>query len=526
MHLLQAQPGEIADGTEPVDPQQTPADLVVISAADTELAALSAARAELEPAAPSLRLASLGWLTHPFSVDLYLDQTACRSRLVVARVLGGEAYWPYGLEQFAARLRAAGVLFAALPGDDKPDESLFAASSVDREDCQRLWAYLVEGGPANARAFLIHCRRLLGEGEPAPAPAPLLRAGLYWPGAEGALDLDGLRRLQPNPDAPVVALVFYRALLQGAGLQPINRMIKALLAEGLAPLPVFVASLKDPVSAATLSSLFAARPPDLTLNATSFAAGALQPQGGVGAARPATPLDAGGRPVLQLVLSGGAEAAWEEGARGLSARDIAMNVALPEIDGRVLSRAVSFKGEAYRDEATECPIAAYRARGDRIVFAAKLARAWAALGRKPAAQKRVALVLANYPTKDGRLANGVGLDTPASAAHLLAVLKSAGYGVQNAPADGAALMETLLSGPTNWRADRAERRGGEVFALSDYRAAYIDLPYAFRQQVEARWGPPERDPFVEGEGLPARRPPLRRGRAGAAAGSRLRCRPD
>ena len=41
-----------------------------------------------------------------------------------------------------------------------------------------------------------------------------------------------------------------------------------------------------------------------------------------------------------------------------------MNVALPEVDGRILSRAISFKGEAYFDEATECPIAAYRARGD------------------------------------------------------------------------------------------------------------------------------------------------------------------
>ena len=71
MHLLAAQPGEISDGTEPVDPAQDPADVVFVSAADAELAALSAARARLEEAgeAPSLRLASLGWLAHPYSVD-------------------------------------------------------------------------------------------------------------------------------------------------------------------------------------------------------------------------------------------------------------------------------------------------------------------------------------------------------------------------------------------------------------------------------------------------------------------------
>ncbi|MEM6906414.1 MAG: cobaltochelatase subunit CobN, partial [Pseudomonadota bacterium] len=123
MHLLLAQPGQVTDGVEAVDLAQTPGDIVVLSAADTELAALAAARATLaEP--QELRLASLLHLGHPMSVDMYLDQTATRSRLVIARVLGGEGYWAYGLEQFAARLGAAGIPFAALPGDDKPDAAL------------------------------------------------------------------------------------------------------------------------------------------------------------------------------------------------------------------------------------------------------------------------------------------------------------------------------------------------------------------------------------------------------------------
>ena len=134
MHLLAARPGDITDGTEPVDPDQSPADVIFISAADTELAALSRARAGLADAAPDLRLAQLGWLKHPYAVDLYLDKTATKSRLVIARLLGGRAYWTYGLDEFSARLRQAGVLFAALPGDDKPDEALRAASTVEDED--------------------------------------------------------------------------------------------------------------------------------------------------------------------------------------------------------------------------------------------------------------------------------------------------------------------------------------------------------------------------------------------------------
>ena len=129
MHLLAATPGAINDGTEPVDLGQTPADVVIISAADTELAALSDARSQMNNP-PTLRLANMMHLTHPMSVDLHLDDCATKSRLVIARVLGGAGYWKYGLTQYAARLHAAGIPFAALPGDDKPDPELRALSTV------------------------------------------------------------------------------------------------------------------------------------------------------------------------------------------------------------------------------------------------------------------------------------------------------------------------------------------------------------------------------------------------------------
>jgi len=491
MHLLLAQPGEISDGSEAVDLGQTPADVIVITAADTELAALSEARGTLGEEAPSLRLASLLHLAHPMSVDLYLDQTATRAKLVIARVLGGEGYWSYGLEQFAARLAQAGVAFAALPGDDKPDEALRRASTVDEDDWHALWAYFVEGGPENA-ANLLRMTGAMARGEAVrpDAARPLLRAGVYWPGA-GIASLDAARE-HWRDGAPVVPVVFYRALLQGAGLHPVNRLVRALLQEGMNPLPVFVASLKDPVSAATLAALFEQAPPSVVLNATGFAVSSPQ-----SATHAPTPLDAPGAPVLQVIFSGGTEEAWASGLSGLGARDIAMNVALPEIDGRVLTRAVSFKGEAYFDEATECRIAAYRAVGDRIAFTAALAANWARLGAKANAEKRVGIILANYPNKDGRLANGVGLDTPQSCVDMLAVLAGAGYAVEGAPADPATLMAAIQTGPTNWLADRAWREGGEVLSLDAYRAFFETLPWEMRRSIEERWGAPEDDPFID-----------------------------
>lgn len=489
MHLLAATPGNIDDGKEPVDLGQTPADIVVVSAADTELAALSQARAEMD-GAPSLRLASLMNLLHPMSVDLHLDDCATKSRIVIARVLGGKGYWQYGLEQYSARLHDAGVHFIALPGDDKPDEELRAASSIKGADYDALWSYLVEGGPENATNFLRYAAALLDGSEKPPAAAPLLRAGIYWPGS-GQSNLTDVKEMWTQ-GAATVPIVFYRALVQGAGLNPINRLTKALLRAGLNPLPVFVASLKDPVSVATLETLFSETKPEVILNCTSFAVGSAHD--GTSAANPLAASFANNAPVFQVVLAGSSEEAWSGGLTGLSARDIAMNVALPEVDGRILSRAISFKGQAYFDEATECPIANYQSRGDRIDFVAQLAANWVSLRRTEADNRKVALILANYPNKDGRLANGVGLDTPAGTAHAMSLMAGAGY--RTMPPSARDLMDRITAGPTNWLTDRADKTGGERLALSDYQTAFDALPWDVKQQIIDRWGAPEDDPFV------------------------------
>ena len=133
------------------------------------------------------------------------------------------------------------------------------------------------------------------------------------------------------------------------------------------------------------------------------------------------------------MFSGGDEGSWRDGTRGLGPRDLAMNVALPEIDGRILSRAVSFKAPLGRDPETEADLVGYRPVADRVAFVADLARNWARLRAKPPAERRVAIVLANYPNRDGRIGNGVGLDTPASAVAILKALREAGYRTGDMP---------------------------------------------------------------------------------------------
>jgi cobaltochelatase CobN len=490
MHLLAALPGTIADGSAAVDLAQTPGDIVVLSSADTELALLASAQAlrrAQDPAAPSVRLAPILRLGHNFSVDLYME-TVARAQLVIARVLGGSAYWRYGIERLVETCSTSHIPLALLPGDDKPDPELAERSSVASDSRSRLWRYLVEGGPANAGNFLRYAASLFGRDTTWAEPAPLLRAGFYWP--DRALpSLDDIAAEWPGEPAPakaaggVVPIVFYRALVQSGNTAPVDALVRALSARRLRPFPIFVQSLKEGESATLLGAAFAAHPPAVILNATGFS---------VRAGAGDDPLEAADCPVLQVVFSGGDEASWRAGSRGLAASDLAMSVALPEIDGRILTRAVSFKAPLGRDPETEVDLVGYRPVADRIAVVADLARNWARLRERPAAERRVALVLANYPGRDGHIGNGVGLDTPASALAILWALAEAGYRVEDIPDDAEALIRRLTAGPTN--ADPGAP-AEETFSLAEYSSILATLPSSVQQAVAGRWGPAERDPF-------------------------------
>ncbi|MGI9384683.1 MAG: cobaltochelatase subunit CobN, partial [Methyloligellaceae bacterium] len=485
MHLLKAQVGGIEDGSEPVDLSQSPGDIVLLTSADTEISGLARAKRQLGDEVPSLRLASLLQLTHNFSVDLYVERTLQRARLIVLRLLGGPSYWRYGLDEVVRLARGSGIKLAVVPGTPYPDPVLDAYATLPKEDCDRLWSYLVEGGPENYENFLRYGAHLLGEAEAPASARPLPKAGLYWPG-ETHPDLDALRGHWTD-GAPVAAIVFYRALIQAGDLAAVDELAEGLRQDGINALPVYVTSLKDGVAAEALQALFADADPDVVLNLTAFAVA--KP----GADWTGTPLDHHGAPVFQVVLAGSNEAGWLSNPRGLSARDIAMNVSLPEIDGRILSRAISFKAERTYDKATETSLAAHAPRPDRVAFVARLARNWTRLRRTPANQRRVAVVLSNYPSSDGRIANGVGLDTPAGTLALLDAMRDADYPVEDLPSSGDALIRLLQSGPTNAGVTGREIR--ETLSRAQYDEAFDALPARLRAQMRDRWGEPEGDNF-------------------------------
>jgi len=487
LHVLATRPGGYAAGDGVVDLGQTPGELVILSAADTDLLLLAGAQEALPADAPSLRLASLLALRSNASVDLYFDAVLRHARLVVVALMGGSSYWPYGVDRLLEAARESGTELVFVPGDDTPDPELERLSSAPPEVGQRVWRYLREGGADNAVALLRYLgARFFARGqEPEPA-RELPRVALYHPEC-GATELERWRE-DWRAGAPVAGLLFYRAHLQAGNLAAFDGLIAKLVEAGLNPLPIALASLKEAECRAAVQQLLARASADIILNTTGFSVSSPED--------PASELGLFGLgvPVLQVIVSGGTVEDWRAGLSGLLPRDLAMNVVLPEIDGRIITRAVSFKGLARRSQRTQAQVTQYQLEPERAAFVAELAARWVELARTPAAERRVALVLANYPARDGRIGNGVGLDTPASALAILKAMAGSGYATGELPGSSAELMARLLSQVTNEPHLLDTRPALQSLALEEYQAFLASLPAELGQAIEQRWGPVESDP--------------------------------
>ncbi len=500
MHRLAAIPGGWNADTEGVIfVAQTPAPVVFLTAADTDIQVLSAAVTQLPEDFPGLRVTNLLQLQQQLSIDTYAEEVLAQAEVIVLRLLGGRAYWSYGLEVVKATVEQTGGYLIVLPGDDRPDPDLISHSTVPLRVANQVWRYLTEGGVENIRnALKFIADNCLGKNYQPPAPVSVPKVGRYDFISETRF-FEKAGDFAPFP-TPKIGILFYRAHYLAGNMAPIDALCAALAKRGLDPVPLFVSSLRDYDVQAEILSYF----PDIQviLNTTGFALA----QESVSSSQSHSQsneqnypkssnnisfwqqLDV---PVLQVILSSGTEEQWRAGFPGLSPRDLAMNVALPEVDGRIISRAISFKTDQTQDNKIETPVVVYQPLRDRIEFVADLAKNWVKLRQTPPEKRRIALILANYPTRDGRLANGVGLATPASCVEILKALQKAGYFVSDIPADGDELITRLTTGVTNDPEGQTFRPVWQQLPQAEYQSYFSTLPPEVQAQMSDRWPNPD-----------------------------------
>ncbi len=460
MHLLVRDGATLDDQAQAVDLGQTAADLVFLSFSDADLAGFAGSWQRM-PERPTLRLASLARLRHPMSVDLYVEQVITGARCVVVRLLGGLDYWRYGVEELRHVCAAQGIAFVVVPGDGLEDGRLVALSTVDAAAVARMDGFLRHGGAANLDATLRLATALAGlAADDGAMPRPVEAAG------EHALGL--------ATQDPLAVIVFYRSHLLADDVAPITALAEALAARGLGVRALFVSSLKDPAAAGVIAERLAAWRPAVVLNATLFSAW----REGAGAT-----LEATGAPVLQTVLAVGGEAAWRAGFRGLSQTDLAMQVVLPELDGRLLTSAISFKAAEDEIPGLGFSRSVNRPHAEGIALAADRAAGWARLAETPAGERRVAIVLSDYPGAGGQTGHAVGLDSFASLTAILGLLQGAGY--TTTPDTAPRLTEALCTAPA-----------APFLTRAAYLRLFASLPEPTRTAILAAWGPPDSDPAL------------------------------
>src|SRR6516165_10129394 len=154
MHIVFRESHGLEETATPVDLGQNPADLVVLSFSDSDLAAFAAGWRRGRAKLPTLRLANLIALRHPLSVDTYLERTLSQARGILVRLIGGESYWAYGIAAVHQLAKERGIALAVLPADGRDDPRLDALSTLPRSTLRRLRVLCDAGGAIAAQVAL------------------------------------------------------------------------------------------------------------------------------------------------------------------------------------------------------------------------------------------------------------------------------------------------------------------------------------------------------------------------------------
>lgn len=394
MHRLSSLPGADTDGPISYVEQPT-APVLFLTSASSDISALARVLdTQTQPLwQDGIRALPLDALSHPAQIDHYLALCTDKTQLIVIRLLGGRGHWSYGLEQCCSWLaNQKGRQLLVLAGTQDQDSELHPLSSQPEPFCDAMARLLREGGADNLQRWL---------------------DGLEWilstaSGETSAIDAPSLTlTASPDPDpydwrqeeGSNIGVLFYRAHRQSADVHWCDVLLETLRAHGLAPKALWVSSLRDPAVQRAVKDLYRQQAVELVITSTSFASVQFS-EAGLGA-----PLwDDLDRPVLQMLSSGRSREHWQDSFQGLDPIDLSLQVVLPELDGRITTRIGAFREVDHADERLCTAVKRLEPDIAGLSWIAEHARAWVDLRSTQAEQRSIALVLANYPLRNGRLA--------------------------------------------------------------------------------------------------------------------------
>ncbi|NDD68969.1 MAG: magnesium chelatase subunit H, partial [Synechococcaceae bacterium WB9_4xC_028] len=177
---------------------------------------------------------------------------------------------------------------------------------------------------------------------------------------------------------------------------------------------------------------------------------------------------------------------WEDSDLGLHPVQVALQIAIPELDGAI--EPIVLSG---RDDAT----GKAHTLQDRVDAIAERAIRWSSLRIKPRKDKKLAITVFSFPPDKGNVGTAAYLDVFSSIHRVLEEMKAKGYDVQNLPRDSKSLMEAVINDPEALQG-APELSIAHRMSVEEYERL---TPYS--ERLEENWGKPPGNLNSDGQNL-------------------------
>lgn len=466
--------------------------IVLLTHADTDLLTLRQAVQFLPDDFPKTIGINLMSVKSDEQMEQLLDREIGSAQVIILRILGRPSAIP-GFGELVKKAKENGQHLIVLSGTGELNPEFAAVSTVSPALLHEAIAYTQGGGYQNWLSLLYYISdHLLMTGYGFEAPVTLPEHGIYHPELPENADITDWKK-RYNPDLPTIGITFYRSHWTSGNTAFVDALVQALEDKNVNALPVFTSSLKafDPATNQPFAFNFFNQngiKVHSLINTVSLAINDVQ-KVNPHKVETLSNLDI---PVIQAISSVMTTASWEASSRGLSTLDTAMNVAIPEFDGRIISVPISFK-ERGRD------IKGYETLPDRVERAAGIAVRFARLRQLKNSQKRIAFIFTNSNTKASQVGNAVGLDAPASLLNMLHAMKAEGYQINELPASGTELIHQLIdrcSYDENYLTPEQLSLAPGRVPFQHYHKWFEELPEILRKKMTKQWGDAPGETYV------------------------------